>query len=98
MEKVIERKLRQEVENLGGMCLKFESPGCNGVPDRIIIMPGGRIYFAETKDSGKKERPLQRYIQQRLREMGCTVFSHVDSPAAVQSLLAEIGGGSDADL
>lgn len=90
MEKVLERRLKQEVEKSGGLCLKFESPGCNGVPDRIIIMPGGRIYFAELKDAGKRERPIQMYVQQRLREMGCTVFSHVDGPAALARLLAEI--------
>lgn len=84
--------LVKEVKKLGGMCLKFESPGFNGVPDRIIIMPGGRIYFAELKDAGRKERPRQKLVQGLMRDMGCRVFSHVDSPEAVAAVLAEVGG------
>ena len=45
LEKVIERKLRDGVKKLGGgaQCLKFESPGTSGVPDRLILLPGGRV-------------------------------------------------------
>lgn len=49
LEKDIEKKLRQKVEALGGKCLKWVCPGWSGVPDRIVILPGGRIYFVETK-------------------------------------------------
>lgn len=49
LEKDIEKKLRQKVEALGGRCLKWVCPGWSGVPDRIVLLPGGRIYFVETK-------------------------------------------------
>lgn len=49
LEKDIERKLREQVEARGGKCLKWVCPGWSGVPDRIVLMPGGRIYFVETK-------------------------------------------------
>lgn len=49
LEKDIEKKLRTKVEKLGGWCLKWVCPGWGGVPDRIILLPGARIYFVETK-------------------------------------------------
>ena len=49
LEKDIEKKLRQKVEALGGFCLKWVCPGWSGVPDRIVLLPGARIYFVETK-------------------------------------------------
>jgi hypothetical protein len=49
LEKDIEQKLRQTVEKLGGRCLKWTCPGWSGVPDRIVLLPGGRIHFVETK-------------------------------------------------
>ena len=57
MEKSVEKYLRQQVKKAGGLALKFVSPGFTGVPDRIILMPGARVYFAETKDLGKTPRP-----------------------------------------
>ena len=52
LEKVIERKLRDGVKKLGGgaQCLKFESPGTSGVPDRMILLPGGRVVFVALKE------------------------------------------------
>lgn len=49
LEKDIEKKLRQKVERLGGFCLKWVCPGWSGVPDRIVLLPGGRIHFVELK-------------------------------------------------
>ena len=49
LERDIERKLRQNVEALGGFCLKWVCPGWSGVPDRIVLLPGARVYFVETK-------------------------------------------------
>ena len=65
LEKVIERKLRDGVKKLGGgaQCLKFESPGTSGVPDRMILLPGGHTVFVELKQVGKRERMRQTYVQ-----------------------------------
>jgi hypothetical protein len=49
LEKEIEEKLRKKVEKAGGRCLKWVCPGWAGVPDRMALLPGGRIIFAETK-------------------------------------------------
>lgn len=58
-EKLIEKKLREEVQKMGGLSLKFSSPYHTGIPDRIIIMPGGFVCFAEIKSTGKKPTPIQ---------------------------------------
>lgn len=59
LERVIESRLRQEAKKRGGMALKFVSPGMNGVPDRIVLLPGGKVAFVELKAPGKMPRALQ---------------------------------------
>ena len=87
LEKEIERHLRDGVRNLGGLCLKFISPGFTGVPDRIILLPGGAMAFAELKRPGQTERQRQSFVQHRLRKMGFVVFGGVDSWAKVDGVL-----------
>ena len=53
MEKTVEVYLRNRVKAAGGLALKLVCPGWTGVPDRLILLPGARVYFAETKDLGK---------------------------------------------
>jgi len=87
LEKEIERRLRDGVKAAGGLCLKWESPGYTGVPDRMILLPGGRILFVELKAPGKKERPRQRVVQQILTRLGFMVFPSVDSPDKVRAII-----------
>lgn len=89
-EAEIEARLRCAVQRAGGLCLKFTSPGYSGVPDRLILMPGGRAYFAELKAPGKHERARQEYVQRLLRRRGFTVFSSVDSAEKIAEILQEI--------
>ena len=71
LEKDIEKKLRQKVESLGGRCLKWVCPGWSGVPDRIILLPGARIYFVETKrPKGGSLSALQKKWRQWLIALG----------------------------
>ena len=76
LEKEIERKLKVLVEGkLGGLCLKWVCPGWSGVPDRILLLPGGRVYFVELKrPKGSKTSPLQTWWKRRLEELGFTVW------------------------
>ena len=87
LEVDVEGKLRTQVTRLGGLCLKFVSPGYTGVPDRLILLPGGKVIFAETKQLGKKERGRQEYVQKVFRDMGFTVFSSVDRPERIAEVL-----------
>lgn len=87
LEKEIERRLRAEVKAAGGLCLKWESPGYTGVPDRMILLPGGHILFVELKAPGKKERPRQRVVQRILGDLGFEVYSSVDSLDKVRAIV-----------
>ena len=74
LEKDIESKLRDKVKSYGGECQKWLSPSSSRVPDRIVLMPGGRIIFVETKrPKGGRTSGLQRWWAQRLSTLG---FSH----------------------
>lgn len=89
MEKDIEAYLGKQVKALGGLSLKWLSPGLDGVPDRIILLPGGRVIFAETKDTGKKPRKKQLHRHDQLRALGFRVIVP-DSKTAVDRLLREV--------
>lgn len=73
LEKEVEAMLRKRVNNIGGLFYKFVSPGNNGVPDRIAVLPGGKVYFIELKKDGETPRKLQVWQQNRLRRLGCDV-------------------------
>lgn len=73
-EKEIEKILTAEVKRAGGRAYKWLSPGNDGVPDRIVILPGKAPVFVELKsDTGRLSR-LQRVQIERLEQMGQTVF------------------------
>jgi len=74
LEKEIEKKLCAQIRFLGGYCLKWVSPNTGGVPDRIIVLPGGRVAFAELKrPKGSRVEPLQKYWRRVLLALG---FKH----------------------
>ena len=73
-EKLLERKLREEVKKAGGKAMKFVSPGNNGVPDRIVLWPGGRFCFVELKSTGGKPTPIQKVVHEELRALGAHVW------------------------
>ena len=71
LEKEIEEALRDAVTRHGGKCLKWVCPGWSGVPDRIILLPGGRVLFAETKrPKGGKVSKMQQWWAEQLRHLG----------------------------
>ena len=88
-EKQIEQTLVRAVRRRGGICPKWVSPGLDGVPDRIIILPGGHIGFAELKAPGGKPRPLQKARIRQLRSLGCRVYT-VDNVDMIGGVLDEI--------
>nr|DAY32315.1 MAG TPA: Nuclease [Caudoviricetes sp.] len=88
-EKDIEEYLRLGVKKLGGVAFKFTSPGNSGVPDRLIVMPGNRIYFVELKRPGGRTSPLQNRQISRLKDLGCRVLV-VDSKESAERFLNDI--------
>lgn len=73
-EKIIEQKFRTTVRNAGGVAVKFVSPGLDGMPDRLVLLPGERMAFVEVKAPGKKAHPLQEARHRLLRQMGFKVY------------------------
>lgn len=88
-EKDIENKLVQAVNGMGGIAPKLVSPGFDGMPDRLLLFPGGRIAFAEMKAPGKVPRPLQVVRIQQLRSLGFRVYV-IDSPEQIGGVLREV--------
>lgn len=88
-EKVIEQKLVAEVKKAGGICPKWVAPGFDGVPDRIVLMPGGRLAFVEVKAPGEKPRLLQRTRHELLRRLGFKVFV-LDNVEKIGGMIDEI--------
>ena len=72
-EKLIEKKLRERIKKMGGLALKLESQHFTGLPDRMILMPEGKIYFVETKSTGDKPRKRQLLVHEQLRGLGFSV-------------------------
>lgn len=73
-EKYIERKLMMKVKEYGGICPKFVSPGYDGMPDRIVLLPKGKFAFVEVKAKNKKPRPLQKSRHRMLNRLGFKVY------------------------
>lgn len=91
LEREIERKLVIETKNLDGVCLKFTSPSLTGVPDRIVLLPKGRLGFVEVKAKGKRPRPIQIKRIKELRKLGFKVFV-LDNEKDIGKILKKIGG------
>lgn len=72
-EKAIEKTLNAEVKNLGGWSLKLLCQFVTGLPDRLVLLPGGIIFFVEVKSTGKKPTPVQLLVHTKLRRLGFTV-------------------------
>ena len=88
-EKYIEQKLVVAVKSMGGIAPKFVSPGIDGMPDRIVLLPMGRIAFVECKATGKKMRPLQNRRKKQLEALGFLVYC-LDDVEQIGGILSEI--------
>lgn len=88
-ESQLERKFYDKVKKLGGLPLKFVSPGRAGVPDRIILMPGGKIYFVEMKSEVRQTSPIQEYIFEKFAKLGFPV-TIINSEETLKNFLREI--------
>ena len=84
-EKVIEKKLAEEVKRRGGLCEKWNS-GTSGWPDRIVLLPDGKIGFVEVKAPGNEPRPLQTHRHKQLRKLGYKVYV-LDRPEQIGGIL-----------
>lgn len=88
-EKQIEQKLVSEVKRRGGICPKWVSPGFDGVPDRLVFLPGKHFGMVEVKAPGEKPRPLQVSRHRLLEKLGFKTYI-LDGAEQIQALLDEI--------
>ena len=88
-EKIIEQHLVKAVKNSGGIAPKLVCPGFDGMPDRMVLLPGGKIGFVEVKAPGKEPRPLQVARHGLLRRLGFKVYV-LDAPEQIGGILDEI--------
>ena len=88
-EKEIEQKLVRRAKKAGGIALKFVSPGHAGVPDRLVLLPNGRMGFVEVKAPDKQPRQLQAATHEKLRALGFKVYV-LDDPEQIGGILDDI--------
>lgn len=88
-EKITEQHLVKAVKNSGGIAPKLVCPGFDGMPDRLVLLPGGKIGFVEVKAPGKEPRPLQVARHGLLRRLGFKVYV-LDAPEQIGGILDEI--------
>ena len=88
-EKTIEHKLVVATKNMGGIAVKFISPSIDGMPDRLVLLPHGRLAFVELKAPGKKPRPLQVKRKRQLEALGFKVYV-IDGEEQIGGVLDEI--------
>ena len=88
-EKQIEQKFCHAVRKQGGIALKMASPSYAGLPDRLVLLPGGHMAFVEVKAPGEKPRILQVIRMEFLRGLGFRVYV-LDSAERIGELLHEV--------
>lgn len=85
-EKLLERKLKAKVEGVGGFCIKMVTLHIIGLPDRICLLPGGRVVFAEIKTTKDKPKKIQLLWHKKLREIGFRV-EVIDQSHQIESII-----------
>lgn len=96
-EKSIEQNLVRATKGRGGVCPKLASPGFDGMPDRLVLLPHGKMGFVEVKAPGEKPRPLQAARHRFLERLGYKVYV-LDRGEDIPRILDGIGdknGNSD---
>ena len=88
-EKHIEKELAARTKAMGGIAPKFTSPGFDGMPDRLVLLPHGRMGFVELKAQGRKPRPLQLARHRLLQRLGFKVYV-IDEINQIDSVLEDI--------
>ena len=87
-EKSLDRRLYNEVKKLGGWSIKLHITFIKGMPDRLLLFPGGRLCFAEIKTPGEKPKATQKAVQKKLIKLGFDVYV-VDSLEIINQIISE---------
>jgi hypothetical protein len=87
-EKKIEAYLRKKVEGLGGLALKLPSVHFIGLPDRVCLLPGGALFFAELKTTKKKPTKIQIKVHEKIKALGFNLYV-IDSSAQIDKIIQD---------
>jgi len=87
-EKTLEKRLGAEAKKIGGWSLKLPAIHVSGIPDRLLLLPGGRVVFVELKTTKEKPRKIQLVIHRKLRKLGFRV-EIIDTTAQIIALIEE---------
>lgn len=85
-EKVLERKLVKWIKDAGGKCIKLSSHFNRGLPDRMILLPGGHMFYCELKSTGAKPTQFQTIVHKELKALGFRVYV-VDNSEDLSAML-----------
>ena len=88
-EKTLERKLVKLIKKFGGMCFKMPAVHFTGLPDRMCLLPGGRVYFVEVKETGKNLSPRQAVVHRQFAKLGFDVRT-IESTLGLEMLAEDI--------
>lgn len=86
LERKLEMKFIKAINEMGGIAMKFTSPGMAGVPDRVVLLPDGKVFFAELKQPGETLRPLQIKRKRDFENLGQSV-EVIDSLERIQEVV-----------
>ena len=89
-EKILEKKLSIEIEKLGGWSLKLLSTHVTGLPDRMCLLPGGRVFFAEVKTTKEKPKRIQFWVHNKIRALGFRV-EIIDQSEKIKEVIRDYG-------
>ena len=90
-EKDLERKLNSEIKRLGGLSIKLLAAHFIGLPDRLCLLPGGRLFFSEIKTTGRKLRRIQQVVILKLENLGFDVYV-IDKTEDVKQIISKYEG------
>lgn len=89
-EKTIETYLVKQVKQMGGKAIKLNPIGMVGLPDRMVLLPKGIMFFVETKAPGKKARPVQLSVHKQLQKLGFDIYV-IDNKTQIKEVLKKYG-------
>jgi hypothetical protein len=87
-ESNLEKRLGDWAKAQGCLYYKFASPARRGVPDRVVIGPGGKVLFLELKAPGNEPTPLQTRELAILNKQGCNAH-WADNLLSAQTLIRQ---------
>lgn len=73
-ESTVEAYLHSRVVAVGGTTFKI-APTTVGLPDRMVILPGGKIHLVELKTETGRLSTVQKLLHERLGDLGVQVFT-----------------------